>query len=316
MLVVEILNLNQTLNKSFMKKITLLVAVLATTLSFGQTNLFTDGDLTGKTSDDIKKRDDFSIPSATTAGVWYQNSSASKQDAVKGDNVPFTVVDDQINRVAGFYSKVNGLGQNVNVAAVGVYTFSVDVTLSTDAVVGTKDSNGETVNNKLQFNFFKDDVTDATKKVAGIFASEAGSYSGTGISPDVAAGSVTFDIYFDTAGYYGFKFNAVRELLTAGSISFDNFSLEFNADKTNNLSIADNVIEGLKVYPNPASDLVSISAPYGVDSVAVLNALGQKVTAPFNAGNAVLNVSNLSRGIYILLVNSMGVTAAQKIVVE
>ncbi len=306
-----------------MKKITLLLTLFVTALSFGQTNLFSDGALTGLTTADIKLREvkddavnSYNIPGPNYLGVWYQNSAASKQDAAKGDNVPFTIEDGKISRIAGSNSKVNGLHQNVQVETVGVYTFSVDVSLSADAVVGTKMVDGETVNNKLQFNFFKDDVKVAGNKVAGIFASEAGTYTSTGYSPDVANGAVTFDIHFDAPGYYGFKFNAVKNLISAGSFSFDNFSLVYDSDKTNNLSIADNIIEGLKVYPNPASDVVLVSAPNGVDSVSVLNALGQNVSAAFSASNGVLDVSSLPRGVYILLVDSNDVTAAKKVVVN
>ena len=63
------------------------------------------------------------------------------------------------------------------------------------------------------------------------------------------------------------------------------------------------VKSNLKVYPNPASDIVNVSADKKIDTVTIIDLSGKKVQSA--KGNQV-NVSNLAKGTYILQVNYGG----------
>ncbi|MCW4451735.1 T9SS type A sorting domain-containing protein [Kaistella sp. BT6-1-3] len=67
------------------------------------------------------------------------------------------------------------------------------------------------------------------------------------------------------------------------------------------LGVSDNAVKSnLKVYPNPATDIVNISANRKIENVTVMDMTGKKVQS-FKAGNQI-NVSSLAKGTYILQV--------------
>ena len=73
----------------------------------------------------------------------------------------------------------------------------------------------------------------------------------------------------------------------------------------------------LNVFPNPASDRISVSCETEMRRVTLCNALGQQVlrVTP-NAPQAELSVSGLPRGLYLLKVETAGGTAVRRVVVE
>ena len=67
------------------------------------------------------------------------------------------------------------------------------------------------------------------------------------------------------------------------------------------LGVSDNAVKSnLKVYPNPATDIVNISAKRKIENITVMDMTGKKVQS-FKAGNQI-NVSSLAKGTYILQV--------------
>ena len=78
--------------------------------------------------------------------------------------------------------------------------------------------------------------------------------------------------------------------------------------------VNDNDLSGVAIYPNPANDVVNIKAPAGVtiESVSIFDVLGKETRA--NVVNGQINVSNLSRGVYILNINTNRGTLTQKVV--
>ncbi len=83
------------------------------------------------------------------------------------------------------------------------------------------------------------------------------------------------------------------------------------------LSVAKNEIEGLKVYPNPAKEYLTIeSSKAKISSVELYNVLGAKVLSSKSLTNNRLNVSGVSKGIYMLKINAEGASSTRKIVIE
>lgn len=74
-------------------------------------------------------------------------------------------------------------------------------------------------------------------------------------------------------------------------------------------------ISGLTVYPNPATDVLTISAKGLITGVTVTNMLGQTVMQQSSSsGTLQLNVSSLSEGAYMLQVQSEEKSASVKII--
>lgn len=67
------------------------------------------------------------------------------------------------------------------------------------------------------------------------------------------------------------------------------------------LGTSDNALKAnLKVYPNPATDVVNISADKKIENITVIDMTGKKVQS-FKSGNQI-NVSSLAKGTYMLQV--------------
>jgi hypothetical protein len=68
------------------------------------------------------------------------------------------------------------------------------------------------------------------------------------------------------------------------------------------------------MYPNPATDIVTISAVNAIDSVSIYSVLGQEIKQVQPNTNAVsVDVSDLQAGIYVVKVTSSGVTATSRL---
>jgi len=104
--------------------------------------------------------------------------------------------------------------------------------------------------------------------------------------------------------YYLFAFSAqpyANVTINAGSV----------------LGISENILEGFKFYPNPVKSELNLSAKTTIDQVNIYNLLGQQVFAEkMNTSNKAINLSNLSKGLYVMTVTSEGNTASYKILKE
>jgi hypothetical protein len=71
----------------------------------------------------------------------------------------------------------------------------------------------------------------------------------------------------------------------------------------------------LKIYPNPASNAITLENESAIESVNIYNVVGQevKVAAP-NANSITLDISNLESGMYIIKSVSEGKTNTTKFV--
>lgn len=83
-------------------------------------------------------------------------------------------------------------------------------------------------------------------------------------------------------------------------------------------SVAENTLEGLKVYPNPVKDILKLEAQAVIDRVEIYNLAGQKVKSITGTGRLEENidVSGLASGIYSVKIHSAGAEAVQKIMKE
>jgi hypothetical protein len=82
------------------------------------------------------------------------------------------------------------------------------------------------------------------------------------------------------------------------------------------LSVQENSISGLKIYPNPAKNVLNITSDtFEAKTVAIYNVLG-KVVLSEKVTNTPVNVANLAKGVYVVKVTEEGKTATRKLVIE
>ncbi len=87
----------------------------------------------------------------------------------------------------------------------------------------------------------------------------------------------------------------------------------FNVDGI--LGIDDQQIEGLVVYPNPTQGLLNIKAPSTIESVEIMNVLGQVIAKDASAATDIqMNISTLRAGSYFVRINTAGATVVKHIV--
>ncbi|MDP5157888.1 MAG: T9SS type A sorting domain-containing protein [Flaviramulus sp.] len=78
-------------------------------------------------------------------------------------------------------------------------------------------------------------------------------------------------------------------------------------------------IEGLSIYPNPVSSgktFINISSRFNLNKkVEFYNVLG-KLIFSINLSDKELNISNLSKGVYILKITENNITETRKLVIK
>ncbi|PKP24448.1 MAG: hypothetical protein CVU03_12300 [Bacteroidetes bacterium HGW-Bacteroidetes-2] len=80
------------------------------------------------------------------------------------------------------------------------------------------------------------------------------------------------------------------------------------------LGIGDNILSFVTVYPNPISDILNVKVPASVqiNEVSLIDLLGRNTGAVL--ANGTIDVSNLSKGIYMLTLNTTTGSVTKKIV--
>jgi hypothetical protein len=99
---------------------------------------------------------------------------------------------------------------------------------------------------------------------------------------------------------------------SSSTVSFDQFSVIQTP-----LSVKQNTIAGLKLYPNPVSNgtLFIETAANAEKTIAVYDVLGKNVLTTSTLENTV-NVSSLRAGIYMVNITEEGKTATRKLVIK
>lgn len=83
------------------------------------------------------------------------------------------------------------------------------------------------------------------------------------------------------------------------------------------LSLSEFSLSQVKVYPNPATDILHIESSIKIDSVTILTVVGQKVRFIESTSNVInLPLKGLKSGIYIVLVNIGNTTKTVRVVVN
>ena len=117
-----------------------------------------------------------------------------------------------------------------------------------------------------------------------------------GLIPGATASSLAA---FASQYYYVEVTNSYGCTRPSAIIHYNTGQLGFNELHENN---------EVKIFPVPAHDIVTISAPYKVVSVSVSNVLGQTVGCRgYNLDTGMLDISNLAAGSYFIKINGVSV---------
>jgi hypothetical protein len=108
------------------------------------------------------------------------------------------------------------------------------------------------------------------------------------------------------------KFVLAVRAYSGGTVSFDQFSVTQVP-----LSVKQNNIAGLSIFPNPVTNgTLNINSDANAErNVALFDVLGKKVLNVTTSNNSV-NVGNLNAGVYIVKITEEGKTATRKLVIR
>ncbi|WP_081817005.1 T9SS type A sorting domain-containing protein [Polaribacter sp. Hel_I_88] len=93
-------------------------------------------------------------------------------------------------------------------------------------------------------------------------------------------------------------------------VFYDNISLKQAAAA----SVDDIFASQVSVYPNPANEFVKISSSVDINKVEIYNLLGKKVISTSKLTNNNLDVSSLSKGVYLMKLTSGESVASRKLI--
>ncbi|WP_169817255.1 T9SS type A sorting domain-containing protein [Gelidibacter algens] len=120
-----------------------------------------------------------------------------------------------------------------------------------------------------------------------------------------------YDTCNDTPIYCNVEMGGIYQNLTAGSTyklrvfrsssysdEIPNELFRISIDPT--LGISDELLNDIKIYPNPATETINIASAFPLDKIEIYDILGQQITTAYH--NNVVNVEKFSAGVYFLKV--------------
>jgi hypothetical protein len=302
-----------------MKKITLLGAALfACVVGFAQTeNLVSE---TGGVNDPVVYVDQtFQLDPCSLVGPGnaFENGKSCTQnlgrivahDIVLADGEDLTLENIKANVFIG------AEGSGVNAAFVDVYIYA-DAAGSPGAQVASELGFIPNFQTVVGANFGFDvwelelDITDVP------LAGQTGSTTTYWIGLSVEATDAS-NLFWEnsTAGVIGAG-EAYDDGLGGGFIIDGTLEgvYTFEGDCTPILGVGDNLADLVNIYPNPATTRINIDVPANIEitDVALYDVLGKNTGATLI--NGTIDVTNLSRGVYILNIKSTQGTLTQKVI--
>ena len=275
-----------------MKKITFLaVFLMMSVISFGQTELIQDQDF----SDGIASPSgcgDFVGPLTGTESWWKCG----------GVNVSSAEVEYPIDKGAN-------VRQRISVENDSYYEVSFDIRSD---VAGIADGQGFVVS-------FRGDA-DVKTPIVSTFAIGAPENLVTSFnvpSADFTTSAVTYKFGFYSSADQNVIINLIRPKETTSKTAQVVYLSNVSMIKKNSLSVQDLVEFRFSLSPNPAKNMLNLSAQKAINNVELYNVLGKQVLSQkVEAKQANISVSHLSKGIYIAKVTIGNSTGSYKFIKE
>jgi hypothetical protein len=118
-----------------------------------------------------------------------------------------------------------------------------------------------------------------------------------------------------TGGYPNVKFTILQSKLY--TIWFNDKTLEYSITDTAN-EIDTTTVSKVRIYPNPASNLLNVSAESGILKLELFDAIGScRIIRDVDATLTTIDVSSLGNGVYIIqITNSANKVYTQKLIIS
>ncbi|MGA9639459.1 T9SS type A sorting domain-containing protein [Flavobacterium sp.] len=189
----------------------------------------------------------------------------------------------KINRSAGATAGTSIVNFNANQTNMGLLLMSGSASPVLKFVINGSVSN-------LTFSSTSPDWGTGTLDIVG-FKDDVLTIGGTSLTTD-QLNAITLNGVAQTAGYFSQRAN--------GFIV-----------KTTSLGVKENTLEGVSIYPNPATDVLNVTAPEG-SIIEIYNTLGAIVKTAKETN--LVPVSDLASGLYLVKVSKNGQFYQDKIV--
>lgn len=117
--------------------------------------------------------------------------------------------------------------------------------------------------------------------------------------------------------YTSLAFNSNNEPIVAYSDTGQGFKLSV-MKFTNTMSVQDNEVSRVSLYPNPANDLVTLAdLPYGETHIKVFDITGKEVfSIKSNTAIETIDTTNFANGVYLVSIANNGNLAHKKLLVN
>ncbi|MBL4664196.1 MAG: T9SS type A sorting domain-containing protein [Flavobacteriaceae bacterium] len=303
-----------------MKKITLLGAALfASVVTFAQTETFVS-ETGGVNNPVVYVNQNFQLDpcSVTGPGNAFENGKSATQNLgriVAHDVVVAAGTDESLETItANIFIGTEGSG--VNAAFVDVYVYEDNAgspgTLITSEL-GFIPNSQTVVGANFGFDVWEVELDITDVPLPGDSGSDTTYWVGLAVEATDAS-----NLFWE---------NSTAGLVGAGEAYDDGLGGGFIIDGTLEgvyvisgectpivLGLGDNLADLVNIYPNPATTIINIDVPTSVEilSVTLYDVLGKNTGATLT--NGTIDVSNLSRGVYILNVKSTQGTLTQKVI--
>lgn len=171
----------------------------------------------------------------------------------------------------------------------------------------------------FHMDYFIDAGVDLTGKVINPKLSNHGAQAGETSAlllthlPTTSGSWQSIDVPLSTFAGAQNRENFYQFLITSniGTVYVDNIYLHKNTVLSNETFTTSKV----NMYPNPTNNIVNINSIENIDSVSVMNVLGQTVmNKVVNSNDFTLDISELNSGQYFLNLNSNGVRVVKKLI--
>lgn len=322
-----------------MKKTLLFIALIATTTFFAQTNLVLNGTCDIHTVPDnkdnadswdmtpnskIKNESGVEIDSPYRA-LWYNKDLADAIQADTGDgneqpgsssdgNWDYSAGADQGVKTGGV--KISSVGrrlyQKVAVTAGKTYTFTMD---SRSEAQWNNGGTMENVNSEvfiLNTEIADENGLNSGSSTVDAYLDITNDFNSS--KSNVDTNNFTTNTFeFTASGSFVVIYVRASDALTSKlEVFYDNISL---VEKTV-ASVNDAFSSNIAIYPNPANDFIQISTNETITGLEIYNVIGKKVISSNNLTNKKINVSNLTKGVYILKIMSNDLVGTRRFLIE
>ena len=143
------------------------------------------------------------------------------------------------------------------------------------------------------------------------------SLSGTTYGSIASSASKTFDVEFNSAGLNEGTYEATL-MISTNDVDRPLFEIPCKLEITV-LGVEEYTVNGVTttIYPNPASDMITVQSTKTINDIQVINNIGQVVFSTKVSGEqTTINTSNLSSGMYIVRVSTDAGSKSIKVIIK